>query len=121
MLPSPLKDWLDRMAEERKKAKEKKLKELKKAERAQVAKVFNDYFCYNNAFVEDAPHLEGTVYGFGYAKAINRWMCPDCNNIHAPVAVSVFDGIHYPKCCNTAFGNRLSHGIDMKKLLSKMK
>lgn len=80
-------------------------------ERAAIAKTFNDRYTYRYEYVKGMPSLPGTgMFGTtpngGYA-----WMCPVCNKIHMATECSVFDGIHYPRCCNTGAGNRCSAKI----------
>lgn len=80
-------------------------------ERRAVAKAWNDRYCYRVLHDDLADRLTGTaMYGL-LPRGGNRWMCPDCNRIHAPIGCSVFDGLQYPACCATGAGNRLSHGI----------
>ena len=99
-----LSEWLGVMRAER--AKKRDL-----AERQAVAKAFNDRYCYRVLYDDKAERLPGTaMYGL-LPRGGNRWMCPDCNRIHAPTECSVFSGIQYPACCATGWGNRLSHGV----------
>ena len=65
------------------------------ADRAAIAKAFNDRYTYRQRLAGD-----------NYA-----WMCPECNRTHASIDQSAFDGLHYPACCSSPYGNRLSHGI----------
>ena len=81
------------------------------AERRAVAKVFNDRYCYRVQYEENAERLTGTAAYCILPRSGNRWMCPECNRIHAPTECSLFTGIQYPACCNTASGNRLNHGV----------
>lgn len=84
--------------------------ERDRQERAAIAKAFNDRYAYRHEYVEGIARLPGSAMGInprgGYA-----WMCPECNRIHHPTESSVFDGLHYPRCCNTRAGNRLHFGI----------
>lgn len=73
------------------------------AERAAIAKAFNDRYCYRREYVESHAFLPGNATCLsGY-----RWMCPSCNQIHAPTECSVWVGLHYPPCCATPAGHRL--------------
>lgn len=89
-------------------------RQLDAAERCATAKAFNDRYCYRLLYDPQAPRLPGTaMYGLlprgGY-----RWMCPDCNHLHAPTECTVWSGLQYPACCTTGAGNRLSHGVRVK-------
>ena len=90
---------------------EKREKKRDSEERRAIAKAFNDRYCYRVLYEPDAPPLGGTAMCGLLPPGGNRWMCPDCNHIHAPVECSVFSGLQYPACCNTGYGNRLSHGV----------
>ena len=80
-------------------------------DRAAIAKAFNDRYCYRVLYDTKAARLPGTaMYGL-LPSGGNRWMCQDCNRIHAPTECSVFSGLQYPACCRTGEGNRLSHGV----------
>lgn len=81
------------------------------AERRAIAKAWNDRYCYRVLFDDKAERLRGTaMYGLP-PRGGNRWMCPDCNRIHAPTECSVWSGLQYPACCTTGAGDRLSHGV----------
>jgi hypothetical protein len=80
-------------------------------ERRAIAKAFNDRYCYRVQYEKSAKQLDGTaMYGL-LPRGGNRWMCPDCNRIHAPTECSVFSGLQYPACCTTALGHRLNCNI----------
>jgi hypothetical protein len=81
------------------------------AERRAIAKAWNDRYCYRVLFDEKAERLTGTAMCGLLPRGGNRWMCPDCNRIHAPTECSVWSGLQYPACCTTGAGNRLSHGV----------
>jgi hypothetical protein len=89
--------------------KENKAKKL----RVLVAKHFNDLYCYGMEYVKSTTRLTGSGMGGHLPTSGNRWMCPDCNLIHAPVECSVWSGLQYPACCSTGGGHRLSHGINV--------
>lgn len=92
--------------------RKRKADESDKAERAAIAKAFNDRYTFRHQWKPNAERLPGSAYGFaGPPRGGLAWMCPECNQIHLPTECSVFDGVHYPKCCNTAAGHRISHGI----------
>ena len=81
------------------------------AERRAIAKAWNDRYCYRVLFDAKAERLTGTaMYGL-LPRGGNRWMCPDCNRVHAPTECSVWSGLQYPACCTTGAGHRLSHGV----------
>lgn len=80
-------------------------------ERLAIAKAFNNRYCYRVQYESDAPRLGGTARFGIFPRGGNRWMCPECNHIHAPTECSVWDGLHYPACCKTSAGNRLDYGI----------
>lgn len=44
---------------------------------------------------------------YTYTVGEPRWMCPTCNTVHKNSSYSVFDGLHYPACCEFGEGNRL--------------
>ncbi len=81
------------------------------AERRAIAKAWNDRYCYRVLLDPKAERLPGTGMGGFTARGGYRWMCPDCNRLHAPTECSVWSGLQYPACCTTGQGNRLSHGI----------
>lgn len=84
------------------------------AQKRNLAKSFNDLYCFANTYESSDKTLGGTaLYGLLPTDG-NRWMCPKCNKIHAPIACSVWSGLQYPRCCSTAEGHRLSHGIKTK-------
>ena len=76
-------------------------------ERSKIAKTFNARYCYRLLYDQKAPILPGTALGGFLPTSGHRWMCPDCNNIHAPTECSFFSGLQYPACCITGFGHRL--------------
>ena len=80
-------------------------------ERLAIAKAFNNRYCYRVQYEHDAPRLGGTAMFGMPPRGGNRWMCPECNHIHAPTECSVWDGLHYPACCSTSSGSRLNCGI----------
>lgn len=93
---------------------DRRLEKADVLERRAIAKAFNDRYCYRVQYEADAPRLGGTaMYGL-LPTGGNRWMCPECNRIHAPTECSVFSGLQYPACCHTGYGNRLSHRIRIK-------
>lgn len=77
-------------------------------ERADIAMVFNLRYCIAVRFDrKEEGHLPGDTGQFGQkVKKGNRWMCPSCNTIHAPVRHESFRGIIYPACCNLREGSR---------------
>ena len=80
-------------------------------ERAAIAKAFNDRYCFRVEYNRNSPRLTGTaVFGI-LPRGGNRWMCPWCNSIHAPISCSAFSGLQYPECCGTPEGPRLDYGI----------
>lgn len=81
------------------------------AERTAIAKAFNDRYCYRIQHEANAPRLSGGAYNGPIPMGGNRWMCPECNLIHAPLECNMFSGLQYPRCCSTSEGNRLNHGI----------
>lgn len=81
------------------------------AERRAIAKAWNDRYCYRVQWDDKAERLTGTAMCGLLPRGGNRWMCPDCNRIHAPTECSVWSGLQYPACCTTSAGNRLSHGV----------
>lgn len=84
------------------------------SERRAIAKLWNDRYCYRVQHEEKAERLTGTaVFGL-LPKGGNRWMCPDCNRIHAPTECSVWSGLQYPACCTTPEGHRLGHNIRLR-------
>jgi len=94
-------------------ARKRKAARAEADEKAYIAKVFNDRYTYRKQYVEGLKYLPGSAYGLqpraGYA-----WMCSSCNKVHHPVESSVFDGLHYPKCCDHPEGNRLYDKIRTK-------
>jgi len=81
------------------------------AERTAIAKVYNDRYCYRVLFDVHADRLPGSaIYGL-LPRGGNRWMCADCNRIHAPTACSAFSGLQYPACCGSVAGHRLHNGV----------
>jgi hypothetical protein len=60
-----------------------------------------------------AERLPGTAMYGVTPRGGNRWMCPECNHVHAPTECSVWSGLQYPACCNTVAGHRLSHSIKL--------
>ena len=81
------------------------------AERHAIAKAFNDRYCYRVLYDDKAERLTGSaMYGI-LPRGGNRWMCPDCNRIHAPTEFSVFSGLQYPACCTAGNGHRLDQGV----------
>ena len=111
-LLQPLKQLKQILLEARSIARKKRSEQADQAASAAIAKAFNDRYTFKHEYVTGLPILPGTFYGIprraGYA-----WMCPDCNKIHHPTESSVFDGLHYPACCSTRAGHRLSHGISL--------
>lgn len=107
-----IKEWWLTLREARKIAKQKHIEAVAATEKANIAKVFNDLYTYREPWNKSIAQLtEGSaMYGVmpkgGYA-----WMCPTCNSIHHPYECSVFDGLHYPSCCEHAKGNRVSRNI----------
>ncbi len=81
------------------------------AERRALAKAFNNLYCYQVQYEPNADRLGGTALSGLLPPGGNRWMCPDCNRLHAPTECSVFSGLQYPACCTTGEGNRLTHGV----------
>lgn len=90
--------------------RERRTAERDKRERVAIAKAFNNRYTYRREYVTGMDRLLGSAMGMnprgGYA-----WMCPECNKIHHPTESSVFDGMHYPRCCSTYAGNRLHYAI----------
>jgi hypothetical protein len=81
------------------------------AERRAIAKAFNDRYCYRHMLYPDDERLPGTsMFGIN-PRGGYRWMCPECNHIHAPESSSLFSGLQYPACCSTVQGHRLDAGI----------
>lgn len=77
-------------------------------ERAEIARVFNDRYCtaerYDKSSNADVP---GDTGYYGLATKVGfRWMCPTCNQIHAPLRFSFFVGLIYPTCCEHHEGSR---------------
>ena len=80
-------------------------------ERREIARAWNDRYCYRVQFDQTADRLGGTALSGVIPRGGNRWMCPDCNHIHAPTSCSAFSGLQYPACCTTPAGDRLGHGV----------
>lgn len=80
-------------------------------ERHEIAAHFNDRYCYRVQYEPRAGYLKGSAIAGLLPRGGNRWMCPDCNHVHAPTECSIWSGIQYPKCCTTGPGNRLYCGI----------
>lgn len=74
-----------------------------RAEREAIAKAFNDRYCYRHPYAKDSEFFSHSFCRNGY-----RWMCPECNAIHAPIDHSCLSGLHYPSCCSTGAGHRLN-------------
>jgi hypothetical protein len=106
-----LSEWLGVMRAAITAAKAARVAAADKAERHAVAKAFNDRYCYRVLYDAKAERLTGTaMYGM-LPRGGNRWMCPDCNRIHAPTECSVFSGLQYPACCTAGRGHRLDQGV----------
>jgi hypothetical protein len=100
--------WLaERPARRRQQALEKEMAEL--------ARRFNDLYCFNKQFVPNQERLTGSAMFGILPEGGNRWMCPVCNKIHAPLSCSVWSGLQYPACCKTWEGHRLDLGIRTPK------
>lgn len=84
-------------------------------EKAELARRFNDIYCFDKQYVPDAERLSGTAMFNILPRGGNRWMCPTCNAIHAPLSCSVWSGLQYPKCCGFWEGHRLDLGIRVTK------
>lgn len=80
-----------------------------RAECKAIAKAFNDRYCYRHPYAKNDEFFSHTFCRKGY-----RWMCPECNAIHAPTDHSVFSGLQYPSCCSTGEGHRLSQSDSIK-------
>jgi len=84
-------------------------------EKAELARRFNDLYCFDKQYVENQERLTGTAIFGILPKGGNRWMCPTCNKIHAPLNCSVWSGLQYPQCCGFCEGHRLGLGIRVRK------
>lgn len=84
-------------------------------EKAEVARRFNDIYCFDQQYVENAERLTGTAMFGILPRGGHRWMCPSCNKIHAPLSCSVWSGLQYPSCCNFPEGHRLNLNIRVRK------
>ena len=80
-------------------------------ERVDIARAFNDRYCYRVLYDPKAVRMTGTAMCGLLPLGGYRWMCPNCNRIHAPTECSVCSGLQYPACCQFGAGNRLGLGI----------
>lgn len=85
-----------------------------RAECKAIAKAFNDRYCYRHTYVGALPPSE-TFFQDTMCRTGYRWMCPECNAIHAPTGCFIFSGLQYPACCSTGEGDRLNHGIQTSR------
>jgi len=95
------KDWWTERAILKVRIQEDILLKRDARERAMIAEVFNDRYCiaerYDKTTEELVPGHPG-IFGIP-VKQGNRWMCPTCNQIHAPVSHDSLVGLRYPACC----------------------
>jgi hypothetical protein len=85
--------------------------ERERDEKAAIAKAFNDRYCYRVRHDAADKTVIGTgIFGGNFVGGF-RWMCPECNKIHAPKKLSMFTGLQYPACCSTHEGDRLGANI----------
>jgi hypothetical protein len=70
-------------------------------EKAAIARAFNNRYTYQKEYL-----------GLDALAFRRAWMCPSCNKVHPVIGHSVFDGIHYPQCCEYPQGNRHHMGIE---------
>lgn len=110
VLATPRRSWLQRWRVYwlRRRERHMWLKDL--AERQAIAQAFNARYvaaerhdCSDDSPVKGDPGDCGIAIPQG-----NRWMCPTCNAVHAPLSNSVFSGLQYPACCVYATGPRTS-------------
>lgn len=71
-------------------------------ERAAIAACFNERYVVATLYdPESKMILPGGTGWFGREVTDGyRWMCPNCNKIHAPVRMDSFTGPVYPPCCH---------------------
>ena len=88
--------------------KEKRLIEQDRKEKRLIARVFNERYCIADRHDRtDDSYVDGDLGFFGLRpKKGNRWMCPSCNRIHAPIRNSLWTGLQYPACCEFEEGSR---------------
>lgn len=77
-------------------------------EKRKIAAAFNDRYCMATVYEKDEPKRDSDKYdGFGIlVKRGYRWMCPECNMIHAPLRYCGLGGLIYPRCCSSHEGRR---------------
>ena len=80
--------------------KKRRAAAIEAKEKAAIARAFNNRYTYRTAY---PPFVEHSYRG--------AWMCPTCNHIHPVIGHSVFNGLHYPACCEYAAGHRHDMGI----------
>lgn len=78
---------------------------------AHVAKVFNERYYSKNSYAREGTRFipkvtAGVEHGVPMNDGARRWMCPQCNKIHAPYAYSILVGLLYPPCCDRPAGDR---------------
>lgn len=77
-------------------------------EKRKIAAAFNDRYCMATVYVKDEPKRDTDKEdGFDpFVKRGYRWMCPECNVIHAPLRYCGLGGLIYPRCCSSHEGRR---------------
>lgn len=92
-------------------------------ERQAIARAFNDRYAIAERYdLSSDKSVPGQWNGTPYAHPQgNRWMCPTCNRLHAPVEFNPFTGLHYPTCCEHQAGpcraEQLGPACDLKRPL----
>ncbi len=103
-----IRQWWIRRHERKLRRLETKMWIADRKERQAIARAFNDRYALAERFDlssdepvpgEWADTAHSTPQG-------NRWMCPTCNQIHAPYEFSAFSGLYYPSCCEYPKGPR---------------
>lgn len=100
--------WRKRRYHKRLLTAEQKILKRDKKECARIARAFNLRYVLAARFdTSSNAEVPGDRGEFGLpVYEGNRWMCPSCNRIHAPVRHSFWVGMIYPTCCEYEEGIR---------------
>lgn len=87
-----------------------KLRNADAQERREIAQRFNERYVSATPYdKESTGKLPGETGAWGRPVSDGyRWMCPNCNKIHAGLRNSLWVGIIYPKCCTFPEGERFT-------------
>lgn len=90
-------------------AEEQRILERDLQEKAAIAMAFNNRYTtgarYDKSCDDPVPGGKNADGGLDVKQGY-RWMCPDCNTIHAPLEFSIWTGLQYPACCRYRRGDR---------------